>query len=299
MCPIFIGVKGPMNFMKKAFLSIATDTAYFVIGTLIYSSAVTVFVSANEISPAGFTGIASILNYTIGIPTGLAVLLLNIPVIIIGYIKLGGIFILKTGAVTILLSVWLDISDVIFKPFKTDGILAALFGGILMGVGLSLVMLRGATTGGVDIIAKLVNRRMRHIGVGRIILIIDAVVIVLAAVVYKNIESALYSIVAVSVSSRVIDTLIYGADKGKIVYIITGEPDLIATDVAQLLHRGVTRLSVKGGYTGEERTMLMCAVRRHEVSQIYDIVREYDAKAFIVVGEAGEIIGEGFKMHNA
>lgn len=281
--------------MKKGILKSGADLVYFAVGTLIYSVAVTVFLSANGISPGGFAGVATITNYLTKIPTGIVLFALNIPVLILGYIKMGGMFILKTAFVTVLTSFSLDISERLFTPLETDGILAALFGGILMGLGMSLILLRGATTGGTDIIAKLINRRYRHLSVGRVILIADGFVIILTAIVYKNAESALYSVVAMYTATRIMDTLLYGADKGKMIYIVTNAPDLICREITDTLGRGVTRLSAVGGYTGESRAMLMCVVRAHEAAAVHDIIRECDEHAFIVVSDAGEIIGEGFK----
>ena len=283
--------------MKKTILKTAKDFIYFIAGALVYSVAVTVFLSANSISPGGFTGVATIINYLTKIPTGVMLFIFNIPVLVLGYMKMGGMFILKTSLVTVLVSSSLDLSEKYFPPLYTDGILASLFGGILMGLGLSLILLRGATTGGIDIIAKLINRKHRHLSVGRIILMADGIVIILTAIVYKNAESALYSVVAMYAATRVMDILLYGADKGKIIYIVTNHPDLICDEINHTVGRGVTRLSAVGGYTGESRTMLMCTVRAHEAAAVHDVVREYDSRAFIVVSDAGEIIGEGFKMN--
>lgn len=280
--------------MKK-YLKYSVDILYYIVGSLIYSFAVTAFISANEISPGGFTGIATLLNFITDLPTGAVLFALNLPVLILGFIKLGGIFILKTAVATAILSACLDVSENLFPTFKTDSILASLFGGILMGLGLSLVLLRGATTGGVDIIAKLINRKFRHISVGRIILALDAAVILLAAFVYKNVESALYSVVAMYASSKIMDTVLYGADKGKLIHVVTEKPDEVCEAINYRLHRGVTKLSATGGYTGENRTMLICTVRRHEAAAVHDIIREFDPRAFIIVSDAGEIIGEGFK----
>lgn len=281
--------------MKKNIRKNAIDILYFFIGTLVYSVAVNMFLSPNGISPGGFTGIAVAINHIINIPSGLMLLLLNIPVLVLGYTKLGGVFILKTSLVTALVSVGLDISSAIVPAMQTDRILASMFGGILMGIGLSLILLRGATTGGVDIIAKLINQKHRHISVGKIILMADGVVIFLNAIVYRNAESALYSIIAMYMGTRLVDVLLYGADKGKLVYVITNKPDMICDEINHTVGRGVTRLSVVGGYTGEKRTMLMCAVRIHEVAAIHNVIKQYDEKAFIVVTDTGEIIGEGFK----
>lgn len=280
--------------MRRNATKIIMDLLYFVLGTAIYAVAVNVFISPNGISPGGFTGIAAVINCLTTIPTGILLFVLNIPVLILGYIKMGGIFILKTSFVTVLASLGLDITARFLPPLKTDGILASLFGGILMGLGLSLILLRGATTGGMDIIAKLINKKRRHLSVGKIILMADGLVIILTAFVHKNAESALYSVVAIYAATRMMDVLLYGADKGKIIYIVTSMPDLICREINHTVGRGVTKLSAVGGYTGENRTMLMCTVRVHETASVHDVIREYDEKAFVVVCDAGEIIGEGF-----
>lgn len=285
--------------MKNNIRKNITDVLYFFIGSIVYSVAVNMFLSPNGISPGGFTGVATVINHIANIPTGIILFIFNIPVLILGYIKMGKSFILKTSFVTILLSISLDVSARLLPQLQTDGILASMFGGILMGIGLSLILLRGATTGGVDIIAKLINKKYHHISVGKIILMADGVVIALNAVVYKNAESALYSIIAMYMGTRLMDVLLYGADKGKIIYIVTNSPEEICSEINHTVGRGVTKLSVVGAYTGESRTMLMCTVRVHEVSAVHNAIKRHDEKAFIVVTDAGEIIGEGFKMHNA
>lgn len=281
-----------MNKKLKRFL---IDILVYIIGGFIYASAVTAFISANQISPGGVTGIATLLNYLFSIPSGITLLILNIPILILGFIKFGGLFIIKTSLATISTSFALTLTDFILPQFKIDTILASVFGGLLMGLGISFIMLRGATTGGIDIIAKLINRKFRHFTVGRIMLIIDAFVIALASIVYRNFESALYSVVSMYVVAFVMDTILYGADKGKMIYIITSNPDAVCKDITTLLSRGITKLPAKGGYTNAERTLLLCTVRRYEVSAVYEVINKYDKNAFIVVSDAGEIIGEGFK----
>lgn len=284
--------------MRIKVKKIIVDILYFFTGAIIYSVSVNMFLSPNGISPGGFTGVAAVINYITNIPTGAMLFAFNIPVLILGYIKMGGMFILKTSFVTVLVSLSLDVSAKLLPIIRADGILVSMFGGILMGIGLSLILLRGATTGGVDIIAKFINRKYRHLSVGKIILMADGVVILLNALVYKNAESALYSIVAMYMGTRLMDVLLYGADKGKIIYIITNSPDEICNEINHSVGRGVTKLSVTGAYTGETKIMLMCTVRIHEVAAIHDIVKQCDDHAFMVVSDAGEIIGEGFKMQS-
>lgn len=273
-----------------------SDILFYIFGGALYAAAVVMLITPNEISPGGVTGVASLLNVLFSFPIGTMVLLLNIPLLIAGYLRFGGFFIIKTGVATLMVSLILDLFASVLKPIYLDKILAAVFGGILMGAGLSLVMLKGATTGGMDIVAKLINRRFPHITVGRLMLAGDAAVVLLAAAVYRNAESGLYSIVALYASSRMMDVILYGSDKGKIIYIITESPKRAAEEITGILHRGVSLIDVIGGYTGKEHKMLMCTVRRNEVSAVFKMIKTVDPRAFIVVGEAGEIIGEGFKQ---
>ncbi len=281
--------------MNKAIRKMVLDLLCYLAGSFIYSAAITLFIEPNQFSPGGFTGIATLLNYLLNIPSGFFLFLLNIPVLILGFMKFGGYFIAKTTVATLCLSFSLTATDLLIPQFNIDRILAAFFGGIMMGFGLSLILLRGATTGGVDIIAKLINKKARHLTVGRLILTFDGLVIALAAIVYQNIESALYSVIAIYLTSTVMDKMLYGSDKGKILYIVTDSWQQICRDINSLLARGVTLLTARGAYTGDEKTVIFCTVRRHEVSAIYDIIDKYDKNAFVVISDAGEIIGEGFK----
>ena len=271
------------------------DYLWYILGSIIYAIAVTVFISPNEISPGGITGVATVLNYLFGSPTGITMFILNIPILILGYYKCGKGMIINTTAVTVISSFAMTITENLFYTFKMDKIIASIFGGIFLGFSISIIMRHGATTGGVDIIAKIINRKYRHLTVGKIILITDVAVVVLAVLAYGKLESALYSVVTMFASSRVMDYMLYGSDRGKVVYIITDKPSEVSKSLVHDLSRGVTILDVTGGYTGEKRKMLMCSVRPYEVSALYSIIEKFDPKAFITVTEAGEIIGEGFK----
>ncbi len=271
------------------------DILIYTVGGFVYSSAVTLFITPNEISPGGITGVATALSSVSGIPSGMLLFVFNLPLLILGFVKLGGVFIFKTAIASVIVSLTLTITEFVLPVPRVDKILSAIFGGIIMGFGISLIMLRGATTGGVDIIAKLVNRKHRHLTVGRIILILDFAVIAFATFVYKNIESALYSSVVIYATSFMLDLMLYGSDKGKLIYIVTTKERQICQKINNEMSRGVTVISAKGGYTGEDKTLLLCTLRRHEVSALYEIIDKADPAAFVVVAEAGEIIGEGFK----
>ena len=283
---------------RKKLFAWAADAALFIIGGAIYAIAVILFLSGNEISPGGLTGISTMLNYLYGLPVGTVVFILNIPILVIGFIKFGGIFIVKTAVSTVVISITLDIAEELLPELKINPVLAAVFGGLLMGLSISMFMLRGSTTGGVDIIAMLINRRFPHLTVGRLMLASDAFIVAFSALVYKNIESALYSVIALYASSRIMDVMLYGADKGKIVYIVTENSSCVSEKIMSIVRRGITVIDVTGAYTGRKLKMLMCTVRRNEVSAVCKTARENDKGAFIVVAEAGDILGEGFKRES-
>lgn len=284
--------------MKKFFSGLTDYTAY-ILGCAIYSSAATALLAANRISPGGITGIATLIQYLIKIPSGITFMAVNIPILLIGLRRYGGKFIIRTSIVTIMLSAFINLAEKFIPPFGIDPLLAALFGGIASGAGLGLVILRGSTTGGFDIIAKLLHSRFPHISMGKFILTMDATVILLTAAVYKNLESALYSVVSMYTCSQAMDLIIYGADKGKMLWIVTDRPEALCSAITALLHRGITVFPATGGYTGESRFMLLCTVRPHEASNVYKIVRETDPAAFLIMSDADDVIGEGFRAINS
>lgn len=282
-----------MRSIKKSLV----DILFYLVGCSIYSAAVIIFTEPNELSPGGLTGIAVLLQHFFSLPAGLVNIVMNIPLIILGFVVFGGRFITSTAIATVIMSLSLDAFSAVLQPYKTDGILAAIFGGIMMGAGLGLVMLRGATTGGADIAAKLLNKRFPFVSMGRFILFLDLVVITATAIAYKNFQSALYSIVSLYASSRVIDSLLYGTGKGKFMHIITTKPQEIAEAVFENLGRGVTLINAKGGYTGDDKSILLCAVRPPEVSALQRIIKHTDEGAFVIISDAGEILGEGFNKN--
>ena len=281
--------------MKAKIKEFLTDIIYYIVGGCIYTVSVTTFLAANEISPGGVTGIATVLNFLFNTPVGAVVFLINLPLFIISFFKIGKGFIIKTVVATAVTSLLLDFLVIILPQMHIDLILASIFGGTLMGLGVSIIMLRGSSTGGVEIIAKLFSLKYPYISMGRLMLFADFTVVVIAALVYKNVQSALYSIVALYSCSKIMDLVLYGADKGKVIYIISDKAQYIVSDILNKVGRGATFLDVKGAYTGESRQMIMCTVRRNEVHNVYATARQYDKSAFIVVCEAGEILGEGFK----
>ncbi len=272
-----------------------TDYGCFLLGSAFYAFGFSFFIDPNQISPGGVTGIAAILNYLFGIPTGIMLLILNIPVLILGCKKIGKGFIAKTLVVTALTSVLIDVFALFLPSFRGDRLLAAIFGGALVGLGLALVMLRGGTTGGVDVIAKVLRLKYPFLSIGRLMLILDSVVIVLAAVCYRDIETALFAAISIFVTGKVIDTILYGADNGRLIFIITTDATKMAEAIFENVHRGVTMVSSYGGYRGDRKELLLCAVRQQEVNKAVTTIKKVDPASFTVVVLAGGIFGLGFE----
>ncbi len=281
--------------MKKTLKTYFFDAVFYTAGTVIYSVAILMFISPANISPGGFTGVALVFHHLLKLPTGLTLLLLNIPVFLIAFKKFGATFIIRTAVVTVMVSVALDVGERFVSPFRGDIILNAVFGGILVGLGLGIVLLRGGTTGGVDIIGKLINSRRPHISIGRVILIGDALVLLLNALCYRDFSGALYSVITIYITSVVLDGVLYGADKGKLIYVITENGKNISKKILLEVGRGVTEITASGAYTEDKKDVLMCAVRRNEVAAVFRIIKKEDKNAFVIVCEAGEVTGRGFK----
>ena len=281
--------------MKRIFLKESIiDVIVWTAGCVIYAVSLNAFTAPNNIAPGGVSGLSTLINHIFGAPIGITILILNIPLFVVGWKYLGLKFILKTAIVTVMLSVIIDVLGLYLPTYNGDKLLAAIFGGLLSGAGLSLIFLRDATSGGTDILARLMQLKYPHLSMGRVILFSDFLIVSLSAVVYWSIESALYAVITMFVNARVIDSVLYGTGNGKVLMIVTDSADEIAASITKHMKRGVTILPVKGGYTGKEKSMLYCAVRHSEVARLNKAVYQYDPNAFITVLEAGEIIGQGF-----
>lgn len=277
--------------------SFSLDLLFMVLGSVIYAVGVNAFTAPNQIAPGGVTGIATMLKHLFNTPIGSVILLINVPIIIWGVVEIGYKLVAKTMVAILLNSIAIDVVALFMPVYHGDPLIIMLMGGVCEGIGLSLVFVRGATTGGTDMIARLLNHRLRHLSMGKLMLAIDGCVIIASAFVYKSIESAVYACVVVFVSTQIIDAILYGTDigTGKMFFVISKESEKIADRIMTELDRGVTFLKSRGGYMKRDGEVLFCAVRRFEVFKISEIIREEDPDAFVIIGDAGEIMGEGFK----
>lgn len=285
---------------KKRILDIVIDNLFWLIGCISYSAGVTIFAVPNNIAQSGMTGVAIIINYLIHTPLGITNFVLNVPLFILAWIFVGKRFTVKTLWVTTILSVIMDamstmINKGILPTYQGDRLLACIFCGALCGLGLSLAFLRNATTGGTDIIMRLLKKIWPHYSMGKLIMILDAAVVLAAAIVFKSAESALYAAILIFISSRVVDYIMYGAGNGKMLLIFTDKAHEVSNAITSRMTRGVSILPVEGGYTGEQKNMLICVLKSSEVSRVRKIIKEADPNTFMVITEAREIFGEGFK----
>ena len=281
--------------MKSERLKAASaDMAVFLLAGVLYSAAVNCFTAPNNIAPGGVTGIATLINYLLGVGVGSVSILINIPLIILSFVKLGKKFTIKTAEATVVMFAEVDLIAPLLPVYSGDRMLASIFGGLLMGAGVALIFLRGATSGGIDIAARVVQRRFPHISIGRLILAADVLVAIFAAAVYGDVESALYAVTTSFAASKVIDAAIYGAHNGKLITAVTVRGENIAKRITDTGARGVTIIKAVGAYTGEEKEFIVCAVRPNEAHRFKAIIFDEDPGAFLIVSEINEVVGEGF-----
>lgn len=269
------------------------DTLIFILASTAFSVGINCFLANNNILNGGLTGIATILNYLFDFPIGMGIFLMNVPLLLVAFKKLGMMFVFRTFWVIAISSVIIDLGA--FLPvYKNDLLLSAIFGGVLSGFSLGIIFLRNATTGGVDIIAKLIKLKHPHITLGKSIFILDAVVIITGGIVYGNLESMLYAAITVFVSAQVLDYIIYGISRGATIMIISEKSDEIRHMIINDLHRGVTVLKGQGGYSGAEKNILLCACFDNQTQKLIKKIKSADENAFFIVTQSKQILGEGF-----
>lgn len=294
--------------MKKTVLAVL-DIVLIVIGSAIAAFAMDLFLIPYQIAPGGASGLSLVVHYIINeiVSTGMLIILINIPLFVISFWRFGKIFALKSILGTVIFSVLVDLlrpiaNNAVANLFvrsdgtmHTDLLLFSLYGGVLLGIGFGLVLRAGASTGGSSLGAQLLNRLLPSVTTGIWLLILDAIVVVLAAVVFGNIVFSLYSIIVIYISSMLMDVMVEGINHAKAVYIISDQAAQIKEQLLYQLKRGVTTLVGKGAYSGSEKNVLLCVVQHAQVHELKRIVASIDENAFVVLTDAKEVLGEGFK----
>lgn len=279
--------------MKIKFRDIK-DVAFILLGCVLYGASFSFLTYPNNIVSGGLTGIAQILNLLTGLPVGVMVMVMNIPLFIVAWKKFGVRFLLYSLIGMVADSVCIDLFNTLHLTFTNDTLLASVYGGLMNGVGGGLIYHVGATTGGTDIAARLVRRKYAHINFGTISLSLNAVVVVAFAVIFRRFDSAMYTIIMMFVSSRVVNLILYGLSNSGICYIITIKPREISRAIGERLNRGATILQGEGAYSGEERDVVLCALRRSQIPALKRIVTEIDERSFVIVTESHEVFGKNF-----
>ena len=264
---------------------------------LLYSAGIGMFLEPNNLAPGGVTGISIMLNHLFNLPTGTGILLINIPILWVGVRKLGKKLIGYTLYALVISSVTVDLFVENALCATRVPILAALFGGAMVGCGLGIIFRNGGTTGGLDIIVRLVKMKYRYLKTGAIFLISDIIVVSISAIVFRDIDVALYAGISVMAASLVMNKVLYGGDEAKCIYIFSEKNQEIANILLDKLEVGVSFIKGKGAYTGRETEMIMCVMRRQQLPEATEIVENIDDGAFLIVTSATEIFGEGYKKH--
>jgi uncharacterized membrane-anchored protein YitT (DUF2179 family) len=272
--------------------------ALILIGCSLYSIAIVLFIIPSQMMMGGVTGISLIINRLIGFPVGILIAIINIPLFLAGFKSMGRDFFIGSLIGMFFSSVLIDVYKALLPAMPeivSDRLLASVLGGALSGVGLGLVMAAGASTGGTDIVALLLNKKAEGISLGRLILISDIIIVLVGVIILGDYMAALYTGVMMYASAAVLDGVIYGVNIASVVLIITSKPEEITSAVIETLERGVTILPAKGGYTNRDTNVLLCSLGRRQLGLLKRIIRQADPDAFFIVQEAKEVIGLGFK----
>lgn len=281
---------------KKSVKQKLLDYLIITIASVTYAAGISLFIDPNNLAPGGVTGIAIILSRLIPVETGTLILLLNVPIILLGIWKFGFRFIISTSYAIVVTSFFTNIFAG-FEGATNDVLLGALAGSVLIATSIGIIFKRGATTGGMDIVIKCLRLKYPHLKTGTLFFIIDVCVVSLSGIVFHNIDAALYAGISVVVSSVVLDMVLYGRDGAKLIYIISDCPQKITERLLAELDIGVTYLTGSGAYSGKEKKIIMCVVRKPLAPRVEEIVKEEDELAFMIVTGATEIFGEGYKSY--
>ncbi len=264
-----------------------------IIGTVIYSAGIGLFLDNNSIAPGGVTGVSVILSHTVGGETGTWYLILNIPLIILGLYKFGGRFISYTFIAIVCNSIFTNIFSSC-KAITNELLPAAVAGSLLVGTGLGIVLRAGATTGGMDIIVKLLRQKHPEIKTGTLFIIVDTIVVIASGIIFKNFNLAMYAFIVVVVDGRVMDHILYGFNEARLYYIVSDKADELMKHILSDIEVGATVLEGRGAYSSTHKEIIMCVVRKRRAPLLTELVKEVDPKAFMVIASANEIYGEGY-----
>ena len=270
------------------------EILYLTVGCIIMAIGTSLFLLPNQLSTGGFAGISTIIYYLFNLPLGVTMLCLNIPLFIMAYVKVGKETTIKGIIGTVLLSFFIDIFDKI-KPLTTDRLLACIYGGILVGIGTAIILKANASTGGTDMLSYIIRSYRSTYRPGNLIVIVDGIIVILNVIVFKQIEIGLYSAIAIYIMGKMIDVIFEGIYFTKNMFIVSNKYKEIAEEIGKKLDRGTTGIYAKGMYTKEKKMMLWSVASRNEIAIIKDIAKRIDPASFVVISNAREAWGKGFR----
>ncbi len=275
---------------------VVLDVVYSLLGSATVALAVAMFTVPNDIAPGGVSGLATALAYVSPVSVGVWTLLLNVPLLLTAWRLLGPRALAMTLLATVLLSVFIDLFAALLPGYTNNVLLAAVAGGVLSGLGVGVLFLRGISTGGTDLAALLLKNPFPNLPNGIMLLLIDACVVAVAVVIFRDIEVALYSAITIYLSSKVIDALAQGVDYAKVIYVVSERGEEISRVLNECTDRGTTLLNAQGGYTGKDKQLVVTVTRRNVLAQTLRLIRQTDPRAFVFVTDSTEVHGEGFKI---
>ncbi len=267
---------------------------FILVGCFFYAAGIGLFLDPNMLAPGGVVGISVILSHSLGGDTGTWYFLLNIPIIILGWWKLGGRFIINSFYAIALNSIFTNIFS-IFPAVTNNKLLAAVAGSLLVGSGLGLVLKTGATTGGMDIVIKILRRKYPSIKTSTFFVTIDLIIVAMSGFVFRDFNLAMYAFITVALNGKVMEYILYGEDEANLIYIVAEQPEMMLQRILSEMDIGATILSGKGAYSNREKQIIMCVVKKRTTPILQEIIREEDPNAFLIISSANEIYGEGYK----
>lgn len=265
-----------------------------VLGAAIYALGIQLFYRPVQLISGGLTGISMIINLITDLPVGVMIFVMNIPLFIVALKRFGIKYMLGSLIGMVCSSLFIDLFSFMNFTLTDDPMLSALYGGVATGLGCGIMYSVGSSSGGIDVIAKFIKEKYPYVNFGSFILWLDAVVVVAYALIFRYYDKAMYTVLAVFVASKVIDTVLYGVSTSKLCYIISEHSDEIKTEIVKTLHRGVTLMNGKGAYSGLEKQVLLCVVKRQQIVEIRRLIRGIDQQAFVIVSDARDVFGKGF-----
>lgn len=280
--------------MNKKIGSFLKKYVIITVASFFYGVGVTLFLDPNNVVPGGITGISIIISRFITLQTGTILLILNIPIFLIGLKKFGIRFLFSSIYATFAISIFTNLLKEM-QPLTKSMLLASIMGNVLIAVSLAIVFRCDATTGGMDIVVKILKLKYPHIRTGILFFISDIIIICFSGIVFKDLDAVFYAFMGVFILSIVMDTVLYGRDEAKMLYIISDHGETIAKKIMDKADIGVTYLNGQGAYSGRKRNIILCVVKKNLSIKVEDIVKETDPAAFMIITNATEIYGEGYK----